>query len=302
MTLKPLILLTAALLSSAGPACAELPEGSLLRIRDCVPTNDVSLKNMRALRDTVRAAFARQGGAASTGPWTDSWQWAWDRADDWVPVVGDEGVVGLDSKIGNMAALIPRGWTSGAGGYDPVAEMEAARGRLAGWTDAYVPGFWMHHPRDWSVRVSSPSDLTTSGGHEGRLWIGGSGTAEMSLKVWESGAEPGQVALYERSVGEAALEGFSLIERTPPGWAGIELNGRNCRAAYLERKSWSEPDADSFEARTVLGCRYPAVHDDLLIVIETSEYRGAGGRDADALAGYQTAVRAVCTLIMTPGR
>lgn len=295
MNPKPLVLLAAALFASASPGRAQLPEDSAFRLRDCVPTDDAALKNMKALRADVRAAFTRQGGAASTGPWTDSWQWAWDSADDWVPISGDEGVVGLDSKTANMVAFIPRGWTGPAGkGYDPVQDIEASRALLEGWGETRFSGFAMRHPRDWWVRVSSAADLVPNGGMWARLALREGGEPRMWMKAWRPDTEQRDSELFAAAVGREVLAGYRFLGRDR-----IALNVRSCRAAYLEGSFGSAPEL-RYRWRTILGCGLPGEVEDLHIVLDSPEYDSPGRGDAAAVAAYREAVRAACTIVMVP--
>lgn len=291
MNLKLLILLTAALFASAGPASAKLPEGSPLLIRDCVPTDDVSLRNMKALRDKVRDAFARQGGAASTGPWTDSWRWGYEYADDWVLISRDGGILGLDSKAANMSALIPRGWAK-AGGYDPVADMEAARALLSGWVEKSVAGVSFRHPPDWAIWISSPADL---GGRRPKAHFEfDSYSPPLWLRISTRTASGDADQWFESAIGYAVLGGSSVL-----GHGGASANDRYCRAAYLEREGWA--DGSPFEAKTLLGCTnsgYTHLMDDLTAEIESAEYSVSGAPDADALRAYDLAWRSLCTVRM----
>lgn len=295
MKLKVLVLLTAALFSGAGQAFAELPKDSVFRLRDCVPTDDKSLKDMKALRDDVRAAFARQGGAASTGAWADSWHWAWDRADDWTPISGDAGVVGLDSKTANMAAFIPRGWTGSVDkGYDPVEDIEASRTRLAGWGETAFAGFAMRHPRDWWVRVSSAAELTRVGGMWASLSVRDEGAPNLWLAAWRPDAQNRDSERFSASVGREVLAGYRYLGRDR-----IAMNGRSCRVAYLEGE-YGSAASPSYRWRTLLGCGFADDPEDLHIIVESSEYASAGRGDAAVVAGYENIVRALCTILMVP--
>lgn len=295
MNLKSLVILAAALFGSVAPGRAQLPEDSAFRLRDCVPTADSALRNMKALRSDVRATFARRGGAASTGPWTDSWQWAWDRADDWVPISGDEGIVGLDSKTANLAASIPRGWTDEAGkGYDPVKDIEVARARLEGWGETAFAGFSMRHPRHWRVRVSSAAELTRDGGMWVSLSLSDDGALSLRMKAWRPDTGQRDSERFEATVGREVLSGHRFLGRDR-----IALNIRSCRAAYLEGAFGSAPKLD-YRRRTILSCGLPDHPEDLHVVLDSSEYTIPGGGDAAAVAGYQEAVRAVCTILMVP--
>lgn len=294
MSPKVRILLSMALFIGGSPANAELSEDSPFRMHDCVPTDDGALKAMKALRSDIRAAFARQGGAVSTGPWTDSWQWAWERAHDWVPISGDEGIVGLDSKTANMAAFIPRGWTGPtAKGYDPVKDIEAARARLEGWGETAFAGFAMRHPRDWRVRISSSAELTRDGGMWANLAVSADRAPSLWLKAWRPGAGQRDSELFAAAVGREVLSGHRFLGRDL-----FSLNGRSCRAAYLEGE-FGAADKE-YRWRTVLGCGFPDQPEDLHIVLHSSAYSSPGAGDAASVTGYQEAVRALCSVIMVP--
>lgn len=147
-----------------------------MRLTDCVPYDDASLERLRALRDRVRAEFARHGGPGSADHWTREWNSAWLLADDWSPVVGDDGMIGLDSPSKNMAALIPEAWArpatgTQAGGYDPVAEVEATRAAITPWAPNIPSEATFFTPVFWDVRVSSPSKLGEGNGPMARFYF-----------------------------------------------------------------------------------------------------------------------------------
>lgn len=294
MNLKVRILLSIALVAGGSPADAEPSKDSPFRIHDCVPTDDGALKTMKALRADVRAAFSRQGGAVSTGPWTDSWQWAWERADDWVPISGDDGIVGLDSKTANMAALIPRGWTGPtAKGYDPIEDMEAAWARLKGWGETAFAGFAMRHPRDWRVRISSSADLTRDGGMWANLSVSNDGAPSLWLRGWRPATEQKDSELFAAAVGREVLSGYRFLGRDR-----FSLNGRSCRAAYLEGGFGAANK--EYRWQTVLGCGFPDQPEDLHIVLNSSSYSSPGAGDVASVSSYQEAVRALCSILMVP--
>lgn len=301
MKLKFLMLLTVALFAGTGPARAELPEGSPLRIRNCVPTDDLSLSRLKSLRESIRSEFARRGGAAVGGPWADTWTLKLGATDDWVPVIGEEGIMGLDSPRLGMVALIPRAWTqpataTKAGSFDPVDEVEAARALLAGWVEKSVAGIAFRHPPDWDIWVSSPADLGAA--RPSASFEFDSYTPPLWLRISTRAASGDEDQWFEAGIGYAVLGGYSVL-----GHGGASANDRYCRAAYFEREGWADPKngGSRFVARTQLGCTnsgYTHLQDDLLVGIKTAEYSVSGAPDADALRAYDLAWRSLCTVRM----
>lgn len=302
--MKPLNLygFAALLLGLASQAFAELPKDSPLRVTDCVPFDGASRDRLKALREKVRAAFARHGGPRDETLWADQWNAALGLADDWTPIVGDGGVVGLDSPSLRMAAMIPRGWTQPAsaakpGAFDPVALVEAAGQTASAWSADAVSSAVFFHPSHWDVRISSQADIAEGQRVMARFYFHGS-RPELWVNVSALPSRPEDPRWFESTVGEAVLQGHAIV-----GSGTMSIYGRHCRVSYLEREGWKDPATGepSFVWKTVVGCG-PAEHfgsaGDLLAVFETAEYKKAGAPDAEVLAAYDAARRSFCTVNM----
>lgn len=276
-----------------------------MRITDCVPYDAASLERLKVLRDKVRAEFARRGGPGAKGHWAREWNPAWVLTDDWTPIVGEEGIIGLDSPSQNMAALIPSGWTRSstgtkAGGYDPVMEVEAASAAIDSWAPGVASEASFFYPGIWDVRVSSPSQFGEGRSLMARFYFE-NGTPELWISVWPRPARQESPRWSDAYVGQAALAGSSVL-----GSDTVSANDRTCRVSYLERETWNDPDTGkvAYQAEAVLGCvptGSAGAAEDLLVVLETSEYETAGAPGLEALKAYAVARRSFCTVTMPSG-
>lgn len=282
-------------------AMAVLAKDSPLRISDCVPSDAASLERLKALREKVRAEFARRGGPASKSSGVREWNSAWVRADDWSFVVGDQGIVGLDSPSKNIAALIPSGWTGAKGGYDPVSEVEAARAAIVPWAPGLAAEAAFLYPGHWNVRVSSPTKLGEGRSPMARFYYE-SGSPELRISVWPLPTPKESPGWADAYIGQAARAGSFVV-----GSDTVSTSDRTCRVTYLERETWKDPETGkpSYQAEAVLGC-VPAgapvsADEDLLVVLKTAEYGNAGAPDHEAMRTYEVARRSFCTIMMPSG-
>lgn len=296
----------ALLLAVASPAMAGLAKDSPMRVADCVPFDAASLGRLKVLRDKVRAEFARRGGPNAKDHWASKWQPAWVVTDDWKPIVGDEGIIGLESPSKNMAALIPSAWAQSstgtkAGGYDPVADVEAAHAAIVPWAAGVVFEAVFFHPGDWDVRVSSSSKLGEGRTPMARFYFE-SGPPDLWISVWPLAAPHESPRWSDAYVGQAAQGGSSVI-----GSDTVSAYDRTCQVSYLERETWKDPETgkSAYQAEAVLGCVPTGVAvgtpEDLLVVLKTAEYRTAGAPDPAALEPYTVARRSFCTITMPSG-
>jgi hypothetical protein len=294
--------LAALALILASQAMAGLPKDSPLRLKDCVPYDMDSLKRLKALREKVRAEFVKQGGARAKNLGTDAWHPAWVLTDDWTPIIGDEGIIGLDSKTQNMAALIPSGWTQSAtgtkpAGYDPVTEVEATRAALGTWAPGVASEASFFHPGIWDVRVSSPSNMREGEKLMARFYFE-AGPPELWVNVSPRPVGYESVRWSEASIGNSARNGSTVL-----GVDVVTAYGRTCQVTYLERPSWKNPETgkETFTGEAVLGCVSNGTSgdaEDLLVVIKTSEYETPGAPTEAALKSYNVARRSFCTITM----
>lgn len=297
---------SALLLALALPATAGLAKDSPLRISDCIPYDAASLERLKTLRDKVRADFARHGGPAAKDHWTGNWQPAWVVTDDWKPIVGDEGIIGLESSSKKMVAMIPSGWAlsstgTKAGGYDPVTEVEAARAAITPWAPGVASEASFFHPGLWDVRVSSPSKFGEGRSPMARFYFE-SGPPELWIGVWPLAAPHESPRWSDAYVGQAVLRGSFVV-----GSDTVSAYDRTCQVSYLERETWKDPETgkSAYQAEAVLGCvptgGVVGAPEDLLVVLKTAEYRTAGAPDPEALEPYAVARRSLCTIRMPSG-
>lgn len=290
------------LVSSPAHAVPALPKDSPLRMKDCVAHDRDTLDRLKSLREKVRAEFARNGGARAKNQWTDEWDPFLGLGHDWTLIIGDEGVVGLDSPSLGRVAFIPRAWTVPAsaateGMYDPVTLVERAREEVSTWAPDSVSSLSFFHPTHWDVRISSQADIGEGRRIMSRFYFQ-TGRPELRLDVSALPDKPADPRWFESTVGHAVLHGHSIV-----GSDTIAVYGRICRVSYLEREGWKDPESGriSLTAQTVVGCApagYSRIADDLLAVFETMEYEKSRAPSSEALESYLVSRRSFCTVNM----